>query len=272
MIFTIVGTTFGLVMGTGPEVKEMMPMPAKIWNVFINSLFWTFFAVSSLILVIIGAVIRVVTAPLDPNRRVLQKFSCFWASLYIWLNPFWLAVIKGLENVDRRKAYVMISNHQSMADILIVFRTFLHFKWVAKRSLFKVPLLGWNMWLNGYVPIERSDATSRDQCLDACRAWLKKGSSIFFFPEGTRSPDGQMKPFKVGAFRLALQSGADILPIIIRGSRNAIPKHSRLLNGKSRMSLEVLPPIPLTGFDGTRLEEESKRLAVYVFQKMQDAF
>lgn len=242
-----------------------------LWTVFINTLFWLFFVVSSLVLVAGAAVIRWVTEPFDPNRRILQQYSCLWASLYLWVNPYWSGRVKGRENYDRRKAYVIVSNHQSMADIIMVFRTFLHFKWVAKTSTFKIPMLGWNMRFNGYIPIERGDAESREKCLAACRQWLKKGSSVFFFPEGTRSPDGTMKPFKIGAFRVAVESGADILPLVIKGSRYAIPKHSRLLHGRSDMTIEILPSISVEGFDPNRVDEESKRLADRVFQKMQSA-
>lgn len=243
----------------------------KILNLLINILFWSFFVISSTILVIGAAIIRIVTAPFDPNLKILQQYSCFWASLYIWINPFWSATIQGKENVSK-KVYVMVSNHQSMADILVLFRTFLHFKWVSKKSLFKTPLLGWNMALNGYVPIERGDAESRDKCLNLCAEWLKKGSSVFFFPEGTRSPDGNMKPFKTGAFRLALQTGTDILPMVIRGSKDAIPKHSIRLHGKSKMELEILPPISIQNFDANQLEEESKRLAQVAFERIRKMF
>lgn len=240
-------------------------------NFVVNILLWLFFVISSLILVVIAVPLRFLLAPLDPNRRVLQQYSCFWASLYLWFNPFWSATIKGREHVDFKKTYVMVSNHQSMADILIVFHTFLHFKWVAKKSLFKFPLLGWNMWLNGYIPIERGEAESREACLVLCRKWLDKGSSVFFFPEGTRSPDGQMKPFKTGAFRLALETGTPILPMAIRGSRDAIPKHSLRLHGQSRMEMEILPPVCVKEFDRNRPEEESKRLAAVVFEKIRHA-
>ncbi len=125
------------------------------------------------------------------------------------------------------------------------------------------------MVLNGYIPIERGDATSRDRCLALCQKWLEKGSSIFFFPEGTRSPDGTMKSFKTGAFRLAIQSQMDILPMVIRGSRNALPKHSLKLHEKACMTLEVLPPISIKDFDPTKLEDESKRLAKVAFTNIQ---
>ena len=242
------------------------------FNIFINVLLWLFFVVTSSILVVGAAIIRIVMGTFDPNGKILQQYSCFWACLYLWCNPFWSATIKGKENADRNKTYVMVSNHQSFADILVVFRTFLHFKWVAKKSLFKTPLLGWNMTLNGHVPIERGDAQSREKCLDRCKEWIRKGSSIFFFPEGTRSEDGNMRPFKAGAFRLALETGTDILPMIIRGSRYAIPKHSPWIHRKSKMELEILSPISIKGFDISRLEEESKRLAEMAHAQIKEVF
>lgn len=243
----------------------------NIWNIVINILFWLFFILSCSILVVIACLIRLITWSFDPNRKILQQFSCFWASLYIWVNPFWSSRIIGREKVDQKKIYVMVSNHQSMADILMLFRTFLHFKWVSKKSVFYLPFLGWNMWLNGYVPIERGDAASRERCMERCHDWLKMGSSVFFFPEGTRSPDGKMKSFKTGAFRLAIESGTDILPMVIRGSRHAIPKHSILLHGKSKMELEILPPISVKEFDRRNPDTEAKRLADVVYANMHAA-
>ncbi len=235
----------------------------------LNLLFWGFFVISSVILVVVAVPIRLVTQPFDPNLRILQQYSCFWGSLYLWFNPFWSLTKKGLGAVDRRKAYVIVSNHQSMADILVLFNTFLHFKWVAKKSLFKFPLLGWNMILNRYVPIERGDPNSRERCLGRCGVWLTLGSSVLFFPEGTRSRDGRLLPFKPGAFRLALETGHDVLPIVIKGSLNAIPKHSILLHRRSRMTLEVLPPVSAQPFQGAGIEEGAARLSAAVRAQME---
>jgi len=221
---------------------------------------WTF-NISAAIVFFIGAlVLRLVTRPFDPNLKVLQSYTCFWSSLYLWTNPFWSLKKSGMDHVDRKKTYVIVANHQSMVDILCIFNTFLHFKWVSKKSLFKVPLIGWNMGLNGYVPIDRGNPESRERCMDKCRAWLRKGSSIFFFPEGTRSKDGHIQTFKRGAFHLALETGHDILPIVINGSHYAIPKHSRLLSGKSKMTLEILPPISIQSYRDKDREEGARQL------------
>jgi 1-acyl-sn-glycerol-3-phosphate acyltransferase len=241
-----------------------MPVLKHLGLILANVTLWLFFIVTSTILVIGALVIRLVTLPFDPNLRLLQQYSCLWASLYLWANPFW-SLKKNIPALPNpKKAYVIVANHQSMADILVLFNTFLHFKWVAKQSTFSVPLLGWNMRLNGYIPIQRGDSQSREKCIDLCKEWLQKGSSVLFFPEGTRSKDGNLLPFKPGAFKLALETGTDILPLVIKGSTHAIPKHSILLHRKSRMKVELLPPISVARFQGMDLSLATEKLSAEV--------
>jgi len=229
----------------------------KLGIVTINVLFWGYFLLSSAVMFVGAVLIRIVTAPFDPNQRFLHRYSCFWASLYLWCNPFWRLKKKGLKNADPKKAYVIVSNHQSWADIILLFNSFLPFKWVSKKQMFNAPFLGWNMRLNGYIPIERGNEESGRKCLQMSRDWLAKGASVLYFPEGTRSRDGKLLPFKMGAFKLAIESGHDILPVVIRGSLNAIPKDSALIRLKSPMTLEVLPPISVHSFQGNESGAES---------------
>jgi 1-acyl-sn-glycerol-3-phosphate acyltransferase len=237
----------------------------------LNFLLWTFFIVTSLVLFIGAFLIWLLTFFWDSNRKILQQYSCFWSSIYIWANPFWSVHTSGKKNVNPHKVYVMVSNHKSLLDILVLFRSFLHFKWVSKASMFKAPLLGWNMKLNGYIPIKRGDPQSRDKCMEDCKRWLKKGSSVLFFPEGTRSKDGTMGKFKLGAFRLALETGTDVLPILILGSEKAVPKHSAKLTTKAHMKIQLLPPISVKDYDIRRIPEEAARLAEKVYQTLQGA-
>lgn len=226
--------------------------------VIVNLLLWAFFILSSIVFFALAVVIRLVSWPFDPDLRLLHQFSCLWAAVYIWVNPFWSLTRKGLKNLDRKKAYVIVANHQSWADILVVFATFLHFKWVSKKAVFSVPILGWNMRMNGYVPIDRGNDVSREKCLSQCREWLARGSSVLFFPEGTRSLEApKMLPFKIGSFRLAVESGRDVLPLVIKGSKDAIPKHSILLHRRSKMTVEALPPVSVESFQGNPSGVES---------------
>lgn len=241
----------------------------KVLDSVMNILLWSFFILTSIVLFLGAVLVWLLTFPWDPNRKILQKYSCFWSSVYVWFNPYWTVKTAGRENMDRRKVYVMVSNHKSLMDILVLFRSFLHFKWVSKASMFKAPLLGWNMKLNGYIPIRRGDPHSREKCLAHCKRWLAKGSSVLFFPEGTRSHDGNLGRFKLGAFRLAIETGTDILPIVIFGSEKAVPKHSLKLTNKAKMRIQLLPPVSVKDYDPRHLKEESARLAQCVFEKLQ---
>jgi 1-acyl-sn-glycerol-3-phosphate acyltransferase len=197
-----------------------------------------------------------VTLPFDRRRVCLHRFTCFWASLYTWLNPAWRVSVLGREKICRGEAYVMVANHLSLLDILVLFRLFRHFKWVSKIENFRIPFIGWNMSLNGYIRLRRGDRRSVVEMLEACERTLAEGSSILIFPEGTRSPSGRLRAFKSGAFEIALRARRPILPIVIEGTADALPKRGFLLRGRHPISVTVLDPIgveALAGHDGAAL-------------------
>ena len=108
---------------------------------------------------------------------ILHKFTCFWASLYTWLNPAWRVRIEGREKIRREAAYVIVANHQSLLDILVLFRLFVHFKWVSKVENFRVPFIGWNMSLNRYIKLHRGSSGSVSRMMNACkRALCEEGT------------------------------------------------------------------------------------------------
>ena len=180
----------------------------------VSAAFLIIVALTSIPLFFIALLLRLFSYPLDRRLRLLHLFTCFWASIYTWMMPPWRIRIEGRENVRKDAAYVVVSNHQSQLDILVAFRLFFHYKWVSKIEMFRIPLIGWNMVLNRYVKLKRGDKESIGQMLRECEIHLDEGSSIFMFPEGTRSPDGEVKAFKPGAFQLALKKRAPILPIL----------------------------------------------------------
>jgi 1-acyl-sn-glycerol-3-phosphate acyltransferase len=228
---------------------------------FLGSLlFWAFLALSSIALFPVALLIYAVTAPFDRRLRALHLFTCFWASLYTWLNPAWPVRIEGREKIARDEAYVMVANHLSLLDILVLFRLFTHYKWVSKDENFRVPFIGWNMSMNRYVRLRRGDRASVVTMLKACRETLAQGSSIMMFPEGTRSPDGRMRSFKTGAFELALECKRPILPIVLRGTSDALPKRGFVLQGRHPIRVTVLDPMPYEGFAGQTAEELAQRV------------
>lgn len=210
-------------------------------------LFWGFVVLSSAVLFPIALIIWLVTAPFDRRKRALHKFTCFWASLYSWLNPAWPVTIHGRENVQPGTTYMFVANHLSLLDILVLFRLFYDFKWVSKAGIFGVPVIGWNMRLNGYIPLVRGNRDSVIEMMARCERTLAQGGSLMMFPEGTRSASGELQAFKTGAFELASQAGVPIVPIVIQGTHDALPKHGFVLRGKHPITVTVLPPFPGQG-------------------------
>jgi 1-acyl-sn-glycerol-3-phosphate acyltransferase len=228
----------------------------RAWSV----LFWLFIALSSILLFPVALVLWAVTAPFDRRLVVLHHFTCFWASLYTWLNPAWRVEILGREKIRRESTYVMVANHQSLLDILVLFRLFVHFKWVSKIENFRVPFIGWNMALNRYIRLRRGSRESVARMMEACERALAQGSSVMMFPEGTRSPDGRLQRFKPGAFSLAQRARADILPIVVEGTARALPKRGFVLQGRHAIRIRVLDEVPYTAFAGRPIEVLSEHV------------
>jgi 1-acyl-sn-glycerol-3-phosphate acyltransferase len=214
----------------------------------LSLLFWLFIALSSAALYPVALLIWASTALLDRRRVLLHRFTCFWASLYTWLNPVWRVRIEGREKIRRDAAYVMVANHQSLLDVLVLFRLFAHFKWVSKIENFHVPFIGWNMSLNRYVKLRRGSRDSVARMMRQCEVTLAEGSSILMFPEGTRSPDGRLQAFKAGAFTLAKRARAPVLPIVVEGTAAALPKRGFVLRGRHRICVRVLDEIGYRSF------------------------
>jgi 1-acyl-sn-glycerol-3-phosphate acyltransferase len=226
----------------------------------LSTLFWIFLVTTSFVCFPIALLIWAVTAPFDPKLRLLHRFTCFWGSLYTWFNPAWPVHIEGRDRIRSDETYVMVANHQSLLDILVLFRLFTHFKWVSKVENFQLPLIGWNMSLNRYVKLRRGDRASVMQMFEHCTRTLAQGNSIMMFPEGTRSLDGKLKAFKPGAFDLAQKCERPILPIVLDGTSNALPKRGFVLQGRHRIRVRILDPIPYESFSNQTSEQLMERV------------
>ncbi|KAI3984403.1 hypothetical protein MKX01_011357 [Papaver californicum] len=195
-----------------------------------------FYVVASLSAVVLF-VLMVVGHPLvmlfDRHRRTWHHLIAkIWASITGY--PFLSVQFEGLENLPAPNApAVFVSNHQSFLDIyplLILGRTF---KFISKTSIFLFPIIGWAMYLLGTIPLKRMDSRSQVDCLKRCIDLVKKGASVFFFPEGTRSKDGTLGTFKKGAFSIAAKTGVPVVPITLIGTGNLMPvgKEASLKSG-----------------------------------------
>jgi 1-acyl-sn-glycerol-3-phosphate acyltransferase len=235
-------------------------------NAIISVIFWLYFALTLPIVFPIALIVRLVTI-WETNRSISHYFSCAWSYLYSSVNPYWRFQVSDLSLADHRKTYVIVANHNSFIDILVLYRSWLNFKWVAKDELFRVPFFGWNMSLSGYIKIKRGDGASRKELFDTSSRWLRRGVSVLFFPEGTRSRDGHLQSFKPGAFKLAATHNLPILPLILTGTRDALPARSMIFSHRANMRMVALAPI-----DPADIQEEDLILKTNILmQKTRDA-
>ncbi len=232
-------------------------------QVLVSCYFWFSLFFISAVLFPVSIFLWVTTVLFDRRRFILHQFTCRWSDIILGINPYWKVKVEGREKIDKKEVYIMVSNHQSGADILVLFKLHRHFKWVAKRELFNIPFIGWNMWLNGYIPIQRSRGRSKLQMMDLAADSIREGNSMILFPEGTRSPDGKLQPYKTGAFRLGLKTRTPILPVVLKETHRAIKKGGLLIQKNDRIRLIVLDPIPYTTFQ----DLDAKEIATLVHER-----
>lgn len=208
---------------------------------------WAWTAITVLILVWLPllAVIRLFDR--DPARyRTGYWFRRLgWAMIRV--NPSWRVTISGEYPEDPRNPYVVISNHQSLADIPVLSCLPWEMKWVGKTELFSIPFVGWMMRLAGDIQLDRNEARSGAKALLQSREYLRKRCSVIFFPEGTRSRDGRVLSFNPGAFHLAVREQVPILPIAVEGTGGALPKHDWRFGEPSDIHVHVLPVVETSG-------------------------
>ncbi len=237
---------------------------------FATILSWVVFMLTCFTVFPVAVIICFVTYPFDRNLRVMHIVSCFWASTLSWLNPLWKVKITGRNKIKSSKPQVIISNHQSMTDILVLYRLFKHFKWVSKAEIFKFPFVGWNMSLNRYVAVERGKFAGHIKMMSQCEKHLKKGSSLMIFPEGTRSKTGEINMFKEGAFHLALNAKVPIVPIVIDGTLDSYPRKGLIFDRHSNIIVRILDPIPYESFEGMSVKETAKMVREIMVKELKE--
>lgn len=233
----------------------------------ISVLFLSFMAISSMVLYVVALIIWLATVPFDRRLHILHYFTSFWASIYTWMMPAWSVSIEGREHIGK-KTYVVVSNHQSLLDILVAFRIFFPFKWVSKAEIFRIPFIGWNMTLNRYIKLTRGDRRSVRVMLEDCNRALAGGSSVYLFPEGTRSKTGTLKGFRQGAFLLARDNRVPILPIVISGTKDALPKKSLNFHGRHRIRVRILEEIPYESFRNLSPDQTAEMVRARISEAM----
>lgn len=196
--------------------------------------------------------------PFDRRGALKHYFCVLWARSIIAVSGVKVSVT-GLENVPRDKAVLFLSNHQGAFDIPAIQSVLpVHFLWVAKKSLFKVPVVGWSMSLTGYISIDRDNPAEALKSMEEASERMSEGVSVVIFPEGTRSETGALLPFKRGAFMLAKKSGVPIVPVAIQGT-NRIKKKGSFLVNPAKVRISIGRPIPIGASDEKELRNMTKR-------------
>lgn len=227
----------------------------------LSVLYWTFFLLS-LPLGFIGAVVVwLIGLPFDRDRNLIHMYACLWGTFYIYCCPVWRLKVTGRHKIPRGPA-VIVANHESLVDILVLFGLYRPFKWVSKASNFRLPIIGWLMRMCGYVPVVRGDRASVGHMMELCRGWLARGIPVLIFPEGTRSKTGRIQPFKDGAFLLAMETGAPVIPIAMAGTGDTLPKHGLFLQARMDATVEVLDPLDPRDFVSVEELREATRAAI----------
>jgi len=225
----------------------------------ISIFIWVGSVLLTILLYFVVLVLTILLFPFDRKKQVTHAQCFWWSDALIGLNPFWSVKVQGLKNIDPKKTYVIIANHQSMADIVVLYQIKSQFKWVAKASLFKVPFIGWCLGLIKHIKLKRGDFASIKEIYHQSSNWLKKDMSVLFFPEGTRSNSDQLGEFQNGAFKFAIKEKKPILPICLKGTHAAIPKKSWIFKTKAAATVTVLPEIVTDNFgpgDFAQLRDE----------------
>lgn len=192
------------------------------------------------------AIVRVVTAPFDRGAYAAGYLFRKLTVVHQRLTPLWRFRVVGEVPPDPRRPYVVVANHESFVDILLISHLPMEMKWLSKAEFFRFPLVGWMMRLARDIPLVRGDRDSAIAALEACRERLDRRVSVMIFPEGTRSKSGELGAFKDGAFSTAVAAGVPILPLAVHGTKTALRKHDWRL-GRSDAEVHILPAVPTDG-------------------------
>jgi len=224
-------------------------------NVIKSLAVWIIAICFVVILFPVTLIVWLAALPFDRNRSVIHRILLWQSYLFVKLIPLWKITIEGREKAVRGTTYVIISNHKSIIDILLANSLRYRYKWISKIENRKIPVLGWYLRMADYITVNRGDDESKVEMLARSVDCLKKGTSIMIFPEGTRTPGNGLGFFKRGAFALAIDAGVPILPVLIDGPGQILPKHGLILRTGFHLSVRVLDPVFPESF-GTVIPED----------------
>jgi len=229
---------------------------------------WLVMGVVILVWVPLMALVLLFTAPFDKGRYATGYLFRKLTVVHQVLNPLWTFRTTGVKVSDPRRPYVVVANHESFVDILLISHLPWEMKWLSKEDFFKYPLIGWMMRMAGDIRLVRGQRDSVVAAMESCRDRLSKKVSVMIFPEGTRTRDGNLQPFKTGAFRLAIETGSPILPLAVHGTFAALQKGDWRF-GVTDAEVRVLEPIETTGMTDADVETLRDRVHALIAAEVQ---
>jgi 1-acyl-sn-glycerol-3-phosphate acyltransferase len=210
-------------------------------------------------IMIIGLILAILVNLADRTGDSFHRMAAWWGRFSARLFGISIEVI-GREHCDPGKAYLVVSNHAGMADIPLILGTLpLNIRFVAKEELGRIPIFGWALKTGGYILIRRGQNREALQSLLDASSVLESGRSVHIFPEGTRSENGKLQPFKRGAFIVAKKAGAPVLPVTILGSHLIAAKKSLKINSAKIRIVIGKPQLPSSFKTSEELMEACRR-------------
>lgn len=209
---------------------------------FFGIIIWLYWAACIITFFLVVCILYLITFPFDRFNTIPNKSLKGLARLMIKANPAWPVRIKGANPLKISKPTIVIANHQSFLDLPLLYLLPWTMKWVAKRSMFRIPIFGWMIYMTGQLAIDRRSMRSA-QKLDTLVEPVKRGIPAMIFPEGTRTRTGEIQKFKNGAFKLARKYNFNILPVVLKGGHEAMPPGEWRVSPRQRFVISVLDPI-----------------------------
>ncbi len=219
---------------------------------FVSAIVWGVYGLSFLVMFPLVLFTFVLTYPFDRYRKLANAILMFFGQSFTYLNPFWKIEMKGLENYRKGEGCIFLGNHRSFVDMPLLARLPWQMKWVSKKELFRIPVAGWILKMAGHISIDRGSPEARKSIYKMV-PYVEAGVPVMVFPEGTRSKDGKLKPFKRGAFLVAWEHKLPVQPIVITGTEKLIRPGSWVMKLKGYAIVSILERISPEDFES--LEE-----------------
>ena len=215
---------------------------------FFSIYMWLYYSLLFIVFFVLISLTFLLTFPFDPFRRIPNRVLSWMAWCMMHPSPSWQIQIENTELLKKNTPTIYVCNHESFLDIPLIYQLPIRMKWVVKHSMTYIPIMGWMVRLTGHLTINRSKKSALKKLNNLVQP-LKSGIPVMLFPEGTRSLDGSLQPFKNGAFLLAMEHDFPIQPLVIEGAFEVLRSGSPLFRPKAHFRLRVLPSVDSKEFD-----------------------